>query len=83
MSLSVPVPYRHYIILSIDSQYPMCYYHYMGSKQEWLQVRMSAKEKIKLQDMADRYGLSMSDLVREAIDIYRRFHLIKSGKAKE
>ena len=69
--------------MSIDSQYPMCYYHYAMTKQEWLQIRMGAEEKEELQKLADHWGVSMSDLVREAIDLYRRFHAIKPVAQEE
>ena len=52
----------------LDVVNTLCYYQYMA-KEEWLQVRMTSDEKIQLQRLATQRGLSMSELIRDAIKL--------------
>ena len=40
------------------------------AKEEWLQVRMTSEEKEQLLKLAKQRGLSMSELIRDAIKLY-------------
>ena len=53
-----------------------CYYQYAMTKQEWLQVRMSAEEKEELQRFAREEGVSMSELIRDAIILWKAMKTI-------
>ena len=54
----------------LDKVNTLCYYQYAMTKQEWLQVRMDSEEKAELQALADKMGLKMSDVVRDALNLY-------------
>ena len=55
----------------LDKVNTLVYTQYTMTKQEWLQVRMDSEEKAELQKLAKQRGLSMSELIRDAIQVYK------------